>query len=411
MEFLAALLTVGMATVDITPSQPLALGGYTARNGALMEVGGDPLRARAMAIGDVVLIGVELLTIPESLQREVQQRLGPQHPVILFATHTHCAPDSQMLNDRMTMQLPGIASFSRRQLAAFSEKVASAAQEALRHRVPVERVTWSQGRAPWARGRRAYAAPDNRATRLAFHSEGRTFTLDTFSAHPTLYDENELKARGDWPGELMTLTGGLVGTSGLGDVSPTVAGRGPKEQSVELARGLLDVVSRAQERPLQQVPRWSRVEVPLGDPVPHPEFAASVGLPEVLAAGIVKRFALPTGTVSALAFGDVAWVFVSAEPTSSFTRAAEAVGLTQGFRRVIVVSHAQGWNGYLLMPEDYDRGKYEATLSFHGRDASGRWLRAIRAALGQLWLGERPASEIKNGALEFVQSPLSQVGL
>lgn len=361
-----------------------------------------------MVIGDWALVGVEMLTVPESLQREVQAAVGETPRVLLIATHTHCAPDSQMLNDRMTMQLPGIASFSRRTMMAYAEKIAESVRQAMANRSEVTRVNWSQQQAPWVRGRRALAAPDTRSTRLSLHTQRGRLTLDTFSAHPTLFDETELQTRGDWPGEWMTLSGGLVATSGLGDASPSVPGTNPLLQAKELAAGLQALMSSARERPLQQVPRWGQVSVPLGEPVAHPEFATSVGLPEAMAQGLVLRFAPEQGTVTALAFGNVLWLFLSAEPTADFARAAERVGAIQGFARTVVVAHAGGWAGYLLMPQDYKRGGYEATLSFHGAGAADRWLRAIDQATGLLWLNQRPTPEIEQSALHFAQNALGE---
>ena len=47
----------------------------------------------------------------------------------------------------------------------------------------------------------------------------------------------------------------------------------------------------------------------------------------------------------------------------------------------MVCSHVNGWMGYILAPEDYDRGGYEATLSFYGREEGTKVVEAGIKAL------------------------------
>ena len=107
---------VGTSTVSITPPEPLPLGGYTQRGGAVFQPGGDDLFARTVVLRQrsetIAVTSVEMLTVPESLYREVKERLPAGVKLFLAATHTHSAPDSQMLNERMTIPVPGIATAS-----------------------------------------------------------------------------------------------------------------------------------------------------------------------------------------------------------------------------------------------------------------------------------------------------------
>ena len=72
-----------------------------------------------------------MLTIPESLAREVRKRIPKDIELFLCATHTHCAPDSQMLNDRMTFAIPGIATYRKRWLTWYADKIAGSVTKAL----------------------------------------------------------------------------------------------------------------------------------------------------------------------------------------------------------------------------------------------------------------------------------------
>jgi hypothetical protein len=105
-------LAIGRGKVDITPDVPLPLGGYTERGFQKSIPGGDRLYARTVLFESgatkIAVVSVETLTIPESLVREVKKRIPTDVFLFLAATHTHSAPDSQMLNDRMTFAIPGI---------------------------------------------------------------------------------------------------------------------------------------------------------------------------------------------------------------------------------------------------------------------------------------------------------------
>src|SRR5579859_4259398 len=122
-------IQVQEAKVDITPPEPLPLGGYTARHDRVMDPGGEKLFARCLLFTAekgprIAIVSAEMLTIPDSLYSEVRRRVDPGITLFLCATHTHSAPDSQMLNDHMTFHVPGVASYRHRWLAWYVDKIA-----------------------------------------------------------------------------------------------------------------------------------------------------------------------------------------------------------------------------------------------------------------------------------------------
>ncbi len=88
--------------------------------------------------------------------------------------------------------------------------------------------------------------------------------------------------------------------------------------------------------------------------------------------------------VTAMRVGKAVWVGIPGEPTSVLGRAIRDHGRRIGFGSVTVVSHANGWAGYLLDRADYVRGGYEGTLSFYGPEAGDRFVIAGMRALDQL---------------------------
>lgn len=379
-------ISVRTATLDLSPPEPLPLGGYTERRGALVEPGGDRLLARALVLQadgrTVAVVSAEMLTVPASLVREVGARLPKDLDLVLVATHTHCAPDSQMLNDRMTMAIPGIASFRGRWLDWYAERLARCVRFALESSpARYGKLELREFRLHLNRPRRSGACPDTLASALG--APHRTL-LFTYSAHATVFPASERGTRGDWPGAVAAALGTPVLPGAIGDVSPVPAGS-PEETCRVYAREVADGLDRARALPLRPDPfRLVRETIALGDPVPHPDFAPTYRIPEPLALDVCRRFAPDSAEIVALRIGKLAIVGIPGEPTSAIGARLRLFGRGLGFDAVWVISHAGGWIGYVLEPDDYRRGGYEATLSFYGPELGNRLLEAGRRALRNL---------------------------
>jgi len=379
-------LLVGTSDVDITPPEPLPLGGYTERGGRVMDPGGDRLHARALVVRRdpfrVAIVSVEILTIPESLRFEVVKRIPADVRLLLCATHTHCAPDSQMLNDRMTLSIPGIASFKRRWLTWYSDRIGEAINKALEVRPqPVSELDVESWRADLNRGRRKRAKPDQTAS-LVEAAKGAALLFE-YAAHGTFYDSEENRTRGDWPGGVTALAPmALIGP--IGDVSPRAPGL-DKASGAEkvaafwkaMAAGRTHAARRRDWEPKDSV-GWGVEPIELGKPIPSP---AATKAYSAFAQTLVTRFAPTSASVSVLRLGKLAIVGIPGEPTSVLGRRIGDFGHKLGLRDVLVLSHCNGWIGYILSGPDYDDGGYEATLSFYGRDEGDRVVKAAEAAL------------------------------
>lgn len=375
-------LTLRTGKVDITPPEPLPLGGYTERGGKLMEPGGERLFARGFELSQgnlrIRVISAEMLTIPESLHREVRAKTPAGTHLFLVATHTHSAPDSQMLNERMTMPVPGIATYKARWLEWYADKLGKIAFGAP---APAQSVHGHEFDPGLNRGRRLAAFPDPIATRVvATTGKGDTPLFLHYAAHPILLGPVNLKTHGDWPG--VVPGEGAVLTGAIGDVSPAASSLEDFATRFGAAKGKRPE-KREWHRP-GDVVGWAEQPIALGAVTPHPEFAKRYGVPDVLAALVVKGFAPEQGTISAFRLGKLAVVGIPGEPTSHLGRRIRDYGRRLGFSSVLVVSHVNGWIGYILLPEDYDRGGYEATLAFHGRETGLRVAEAAEKALRNL---------------------------
>jgi hypothetical protein len=395
---LAALLAPAVffrtSSIEVTPPEALPLGGYTERQGAVFTEGGDRLWSRCVVLeqGDlkVAVVSLEALTVPEGLFEEVRRRLPAILNLFLTATHTHCAPDSQMLNPRMTLAVPGIASYQPRWLAWYAERIALGVREALvTAPAPLTDPRMAVFRPGLNRGRRVGARPDPRA--FVVRGSGQSL-FAWYSAHATIFESDRTALSGDWPGAIASNLGCPVLIGPIGDAAPLLIGATAEERLSAFADKFLRGASRAvgSKVDLAGGLAFHREPVRLGLPTPHPDFAAAYKVPQALAEVAVNRFAPPGAELTLLRLGPLLLIGFPGEPSSALGRRLESMARRRGFETALVVSHANGWVGYVLEPQDYDRGGYEGTLSFHGRDASERFVEAMARGLKQFSQERRP---------------------
>jgi len=155
---------VGLARIDITPSYPVRMSGYSNRKTEFEGVE-QTLWAKALAIGSnaegpAVLITLDNLGVPGSMTDEVARRLDSKHGVkrerlVVCASHTHCAP---ALAGVAPMIFVGDLSDQHRQhieryTRELTDKLEQVASAALAARKP-GRLSWAQGSVDFAVNRR-----------------------------------------------------------------------------------------------------------------------------------------------------------------------------------------------------------------------------------------------------------------
>ena len=163
----AAELWIGAATVDITPSQPVALSGQ--RRVRIAKTAETPITATALALESrdadkaldhAIIVSCDLVAIRDGILEMVREKVKPRledvdsAKIFMCATHTHTAP--VMLESRYTLPEEGIM-----QPAEYAEfltaKVADAIVESWQKRQR-GKAGWGQGQAVVAQNRRAVYA-------------------------------------------------------------------------------------------------------------------------------------------------------------------------------------------------------------------------------------------------------------
>ncbi len=293
-----ALIPLGAARVDVTPTEPIRLTGYASRKTSHQGVE-QKLWAKALAIGDdrsaarpggpVVLITLDNCGVSEGTWREVRQRLerlaglGPGC-VVIASSHTHSAPATKdwapnIFVQDLTAEEQGAIDRYTANLIAQLEQVALTA---LRARQP-GRLSWTQGRAGFAGNRRTQGGPVDPALPVlkAEKTDGELIALvANYACHCTTIGGEFNRACGDWAGyaqeAIEQVAPGAVAlvTIGCGaDANPSP--RGGADFGLALARLHGDEIGSEMKRllgltfsPLKTAPlaKTQEIELPFG---PH----------------------------------------------------------------------------------------------------------------------------------------------
>lgn len=225
----SSTLQVGVASIDITPEEPIRLTGYGNRTTPTNDIR-QRLSAKALAFGDrrnrpAILITTDLIGVPRHISAEVSRRLAGagvrREQLAIAATHTHTGPmlggtlpfifgapippEHQAASDRYTAQL--IDKLERVALAALADRRAG-------------RLAFAQGRAPFAANRRVLkdgrwsafgitpgGVVDHDLPMLAVHgADGRLrAVLVSYACHATTLEGKDNYVHGDWPGAAQEL--------------------------------------------------------------------------------------------------------------------------------------------------------------------------------------------------------------
>jgi hypothetical protein len=279
-------MPVGVAEIDITPTEAIRLTGYGNREQPTAEVR-QRLWATALAFGDggrsSILLTVDLIGVPRAITEEVARRLADtvrREQFVISATHTHTGPS-------LAGVLPYIfnvpASPAERQVvdrytSTLVNQLERVARAALADRRP-SRVSWSQGRAGFAANRRVLkdgkwtgfgvtpgGAVDHDLPLLAVHGTDGALraVLVNYACHATTLEGRDNFVHGDWPGvareRIQQRHPGAVALVSIGtgaDSNPNPRGGGLPDVQRHAA-AIADEVDRllaANMRPLAEPPR------------------------------------------------------------------------------------------------------------------------------------------------------------
>lgn len=152
----------GVGRAEITPGEPLMLGGYAARTEAFKTVG-QRLFAKALALQDTngqvtLLVTADTIGTPRWFNDRLAERVGselkiPRERFLFACSHSHSTPAVYGALDNCYHMTPALIAAERRYTEEFLERAFAAARASLTNLEPVK--LWvGFGEAHFARNRR-----------------------------------------------------------------------------------------------------------------------------------------------------------------------------------------------------------------------------------------------------------------
>jgi len=361
-------LEAGAGRARIQVSLPVTRAGYgPSEPRAERQVA--PLSARALAVGaggvKLVVVTLDLLTLPESLAAEVSREVEAMGAgaVLVAATHSHSSVGGY--DDRKEMGFTGVGWPD----AAVRGAVVGAAKEAAKQALGSmarARIAVGSAEAPELVASRAEGeAPDGRLTRVRVESEAGQPVAEVlvFSAHPTLQPRRDGALSPDYPAavsEALEAGGGVVLTlvGAGGNAMAQVPGAPAPEARVEaFARAL---AGRARQVALGPAVGEGAVRSAAAVmPLPHPDASRLVGgwlrrPAENALCGLAREAKVARWTL-----GPLTLVAVPGEIT-----AAAGARVERAARADRVVSLANGYVGYVDTEDQVSRRTGESRRQY-----------------------------------------------
>jgi len=314
----ADLLEVGWAKVPFALPAGTPLAGFGDRKGAPAEGVRDPVYAYAIALHDgqdeIVILGADLLIIPENIADRVRAELCEQDSdcnpsTILFnATHTHSGPGAWG---------PGLAAsmFAGAYDVDVEDALTLAFVQVIRDaraaRAPATVASGGIDVPDYVRNRAREGAPvDAELSYLAFRrADGDQCFVASYAAHATVLGSGNMKFSADYPGHLVGAiereTGGFAMflAGAVGSTSARVDGADSDTRAEALGEALatrvLDDVATAEYRDTVDI-------AAIGVPFDSPSYQFRVGKSWRLSPHLFPRLGVDNDVwIHAAKIGDV----------------------------------------------------------------------------------------------------------
>ena len=405
----AQMIDTGLASIDITPTEPIRLSGYSSRATPTDQVLA-PLHAKAMAMGKdtpSVLITLDAIGVPEWLTNELAERLADtgvtRDRLAVCATHTHCAPQLDGVLPFMFMgDLPSDQDKAiKRYAKELLNKLESIARKALDERAQSQ-LGWTQGKVDFAVNRRVlkdgkWVGFGHQTNAPVDHSLPLMRILDSkgalkgllvnYACHCTTMGGKTNAFHGDWAGAarkfLEEKHPGVTAMVAIGcgaDANPNP--RGTEALAEEHGESVATEVERLLEgpfTPITEAPQGTYDRIPLYlDPLPSPEEWKKLAedkskwsfFPKEmlgrLEAGekLEEKFLYPVQTWT---FGsDLAMVFLAGEVVVDYSLRLKR---TFDSKRIWVNAYANDLPCYIASKRIYPEGGYEVdrSMKYYGK--------------------------------------------
>jgi len=391
-----AALTAGAGRADVTPDvkamAPVVQGGYGARMAKPAVGAHDPVYARALAISDgehrVCIVSMDLTGVPDNLDRDLVERLGKElgldyGSLLISATHTHSSQGN------MSPVPPLIAAifgpYNQKLYEFVRDRTEQAVREAMTNMRPAEigvATTQLPGLNHNRRGEQGNTITDDQMTVLYAHTpQGEPIGMAVFyTAHATVLDSDNFLISGDWPGAMeRAIEFALPGVVAMhvngaeGDQAPSTK-FGSTFASVGFYGGALaeKAVGLAMSAPSQGEAKvmsaWEDFKLP--KPEVSPAFMEVTGkeyhISKELAESLASQVTVPSIPISVVRVDDLAIISMPGEAITEIGLELKKRAQAAGAKYAAIAGLAGRDVSYILTEEQYNKGGYEASMSFYG---------------------------------------------
>jgi len=382
----------GYAVVNLTP--PLdwkaSLGGYGARMSKPAEGVHDRVWAKAFVFIDgekrFAIVTMDILALPPNVKPLVVRELGEEgwtmENVMMLPSHTHTSLDMTALNDKNILNIPQLGVFQPKLLENTVKLLARVIRHASHHLGTISIGTASTIVEGMNRNRRGDVITDKELTVTRIDEHGRTVAvLVNWTAHPTIMDENDMLFSGGWPGYLQRELEAWIGcgvamfyNGAEGDQSPSGGVGGSNYEIAEdYARKIAVEVYKLYQS-IKPVPNpifnYNYQTIQLPERLPHPQFSetggAEYGIDDVAMKVILATMLSERTICGAVRLGDLLIAGVPGEMSCELGLQIKNELRQAGIKHPVIGGLANEWISYILSEKDYQKGGYEAGISFYG---------------------------------------------
>ena len=397
------MLYAGFAEIDATPVGPVPLAGYFTWNDRLSDGVRDPLKVRALALGDgratTVLVVYDLLFIIPGIAEPLRASLKDTGAeMVIHATHTHSAPGG-IWDDFAGRRALGAP---RPEMAPFLiERGERAVRAAIADMLPARAASGSNRIPHLAISRRHPNGPrDDELTCLKIARKNDEIRLVCFASHPVIVAERQpTTVSADFPGEVvkgLEQNGrfhGLFVQGALGGVDVLFPeGAMTADENLRLvADPIIEAAGKTFEtlNPVEARPVYAEAEFKVPPLDVRPFFddqtlARKLDAPLRLFFNFVFRHARnETHVMRGLALGDFALAGTPADLGVNTALGMKQAARAAGFAHPVAASQCEAYLGYVHRRRDYFdtppkktryMATYENVMGFFGRDMGERFI-------------------------------------
>ncbi len=413
-----AKLTGGTARIDLTPTLEMkaALGGYGERMSRPAEGIHDRVFAKALVLSDpdrkrrFALLTADILGFPPAFKPALVKRLADDgwtsDQMMLLASHSHTSIDLNAINPANVLDNKQIGLFDRALFEWTLQRCEAVIRQAASKPVAVVIGTASMELNDWNRNRRQRGGVTDKSltvTRVDQADGHALAVLVNFTAHPTFMSAEHMLFSGGWPGHLQRSLERTIGddvnvlyyNGAEGDQSPVGrpgSGNDRWEAAEQYGHGLSMHAHELWKHatPEHEIAFGFHTEtIQLPERSWHPDFMKTGGEEYGLSEELLQK-ALPVmfpaqTTSGCLRLGDLLIVGVPGEMAAQLgLDIKDQAAKRTGIRHVTIGGLADAWISYILSPDEYDRGGYEASVSFYGRNLGNRIVSGAVSGAGQM---------------------------